>query len=146
MHPAREHERAVVEQVRGVGRVATFAALVEVLADGQIGVRRDELVEVRDRVLELDLEHAIADGAHAELGRRQLALVDRLAVLHGIEDERVLRRRGRIDGRAPREHEVVRRDGFAVAPERVLAQPERRAAVSISQRSATPGTRLPRSS
>ena len=51
-------------------------------------------------------------------------MVDRFAVLDGIENESVLRGVGGIEAQAPSEDEIMGRDRLPVAPARIGAQPE----------------------
>ena len=122
MHPVGDDERPVVEHGVRVRAVAAIGGFVEVLAHRQVGGEGGELVEKGDGPLEIHRQGAVVQGADAQRLRRQQPLVDRLGVLHRVEDEGVLGGVVRVQHQAPGEHEVMRRDGLAVAPQSVLAQ------------------------
>ena len=116
VHPAPDGERAVVEQVVGVRRVASVPRFVERLVDGVVGGEGDQLVEVGNRPLEMHLEGPVVDGEDFERLDGHFAVVDRLGVLEAVEDEGVFRGVGRVEHLAPTEHEVVGGYRLAVAP------------------------------
>ena len=122
MHPVGDDERPVVEHGVRVRAVAAIGGFVEVLAHRQVGGEGGELIEEGDGTLEIHRQGAVVQGADAQRLRRQQPLVYRLGVLHRVEDEGVLGGVVRVQHQAPGEHEVMRRDGLAVAPQSVLAQ------------------------
>ena len=117
VHPAIHDERAVVQQLIGIGAVAPARRLVEVLPHGVVGGERRQLVEERDRPFEIHHQCPVALGAGAERIERQLVAVYGFGVLDRVKDKGVFRGVRRIERGAPGEHEVVGRDRLAVAPE-----------------------------
>ena len=126
VNPAGDGERAVVEQILRIGAVAAVGGVVERFVDRIVGGERRELVEVRHRTREVDVQGAFVHGANAKFLKRQLAAIHFLRVLDAVENERIFGSVRRFEHLAPREHEVARRHGVAVAPTRFRAQPERR--------------------
>ena len=126
VNPAGDGERAVVEQILRIGAVAAVGGFVERLVDRIVGGEGRELVEIRHRAREIDMQRAIVHGANTEFLGRQFAAVHGLGVLDAVENEGVFGSVRRLEHLAPGEHEVARRHRFAVAPARLGAQPERR--------------------
>ena len=126
MDPAGNRERAVVEQVLGVGGIASVPGLVERLVDRVVGREGHQLVEVRNGPLQVNLERPVVNRVHTEFLQQHLSPVHRFGVLQPVENERVLRGVARIQNLAPRENEVVRCDRFPVAPAGFGTKPEGR--------------------
>ena len=124
MHPARQREGAVVEQLVGIRPEAAFGGPVEVLAHREVGGEGSELVEEGDGALERHLKGTRIERPRPEFRDRKFPLIDRFGVLDGIEDEGVLGSVLRIEAQPPSEDEVVGRDRLPIAPARIGAQME----------------------
>ena len=129
MNPPGQGERAVVQERVGFGAIAWAGLFIEILADRVVGGKCHQLVEVGDGPLQGNLQRAVVYGYRAQAFQGQLAAGDGFGVFDAVQDERVLRRVGRIQGQAPGENEIVGRYRLAVAPQRVFAEPERGAVV-----------------
>ena len=114
-------------QVLGVRTEASVSARVEVFADGVEDAESDKLVEECNRAFELHFQGPVVHGSDAESLDRHLLGIDGFGVFHVVQDEGVLGGVDWIHDLAPREDEIVRGNRLAVAPARVLPQPERRA-------------------
>ena len=130
MDPPSDRERAVVEQILGIGGIAPLPGLVERLVDRVVGRERHQLVEIGNGPLQVNLERPVVNGVHTEFFQRHLAPVHRFRVLQAVEDERVFGGVARVEHLAPRENEVVRGDRFPVAPTGFGTKPERRRGIA----------------
>ena len=120
VHPPRHHERPVGHEILGVGGVPPVTAGVEVLADGIVEGKRDELVEEPDWTLELHLQDSVADRCDTKRFGGHLPGVDGLGILHEVEDEGVLGSVSWVHNLAPGKGEILRRYRTPVAPSRIV--------------------------
>ena len=124
MHPAGHHIRAVVEHLMRISAVTTISGVVKVFPGGQECHKGDHAIKVGNGRLKGYAKGAVVHSFDAEGLQRQFTVVYFFGIKNRVKNEGVLGSEGGGKGIAPGKHKVVGSYRLAIAPQRILAQPE----------------------